>query len=72
MFSNSSVWTTLLNGVLQNKIPISNYSVGGATVLFEPAWTDLSLPYTLDTELKAYSVDKGAYNKNSLLVQMTI
>nr|WP_325072548.1 hypothetical protein [Francisella tularensis] len=48
----------MLNGFLENKIPISNYAVGGATAVFEPSWTDLGLPYTLGTELRAYAIDK--------------
>ncbi|GMN89067.1 SGNH/GDSL hydrolase family protein [Francisella sciaenopsi] len=62
MFSNGSVWTTMLSGTLENKIPISNYAVGGATAVFEPSWTDLGLPYTIGTELQAYSLDDGAHD----------
>lgn len=62
MFSNGSVWTTMLSGSLENKIPISNYAVGGATAVFEPSWTDLGLPYTIGTELQAYSLDDGAHD----------
>nr|WP_325123650.1 hypothetical protein [Francisella tularensis] len=62
MFSNGSIWITMLNGFLENKIPISNYAVGGATAVFEPSWTDLGLPYTLGTELRAYAIDKGAHD----------
>ncbi|MEY8713960.1 SGNH/GDSL hydrolase family protein [Francisella philomiragia] len=67
MFSNGSVWTTMLSGILENKIPISNYAVGGATAVFEPSWTDLGLPYTIDTELQAYSLDNGAHDTNKNL-----
>lgn len=57
----------MLNGFLENKIPISNYAVGGATAVFEPSWTDLGLPYTLGTELRAYAIDKGAHDTNKNL-----
>ncbi|AJI46207.1 protein FslF [Francisella tularensis] len=67
MFSNGSIWITMLNGFLENKIPISNYAVGGATAVFEPSWTDLGLPYTLGTELRAYAIDKGAHDTNKNL-----
>ncbi|WP_432773133.1 SGNH/GDSL hydrolase family protein [Francisella salimarina] len=67
MFSNGSVWTTMLSGTLENKIPISNYAVGGATAVFEPSWTDLGLPYTIGTELQAYSLDNGAHDTNKNL-----
>ncbi|AEI35446.1 SGNH/GDSL hydrolase family protein [Francisella salina] len=67
MFSNGSVWTTMLSGTLENKIPISNYAVGGATAVFEPSWTDLGLPYTIGTELQAYSLDDGAHDTNKNL-----
>ncbi|KEI35007.1 hypothetical protein FRA_43c10830 [Francisella sp. W12-1067] len=62
MFSNGAVWSDILNNSLKDKIKISNYAVGGATVVFEPSWTDIGLPYTLGTEISSYSVDTGAHD----------
>ncbi|AJC49522.1 GDSL family lipase [Allofrancisella guangzhouensis] len=67
MFSNGTVWSDILKNSLKDRIKISNYAVGGATVVFEPPWTDIGLPYTLGTELSAYSVDKGAHDTDKTL-----
>ncbi|QLE78450.1 GDSL family lipase [Francisella sp. Scap27] len=67
MFSNGVVWSDYLAKLVKNKIAVSNYSVGGATAIFEPEWTDLGLPYTLGTELTAYNLDSGAHDTNKKL-----
>lgn len=67
MFSNGIVWSDYLDKLVKNKIAVSNYSVGGATAIFEPEWTDIGLPYTLGTELTAYNLDSGAHDTNKNL-----
>ena len=70
MFSNGDPWSVqLANRLKLNGIPVSNYSVGGATVIFEPKWVSLGLPYSLGGELMAYKADSDAKNtKNNLAI----
>ncbi len=65
MFSNGAPWSVLLKNTLKSfNIEVSNYAVGGATVVFEPEWASLGLPYNLDAELKAYQLDQKNWRKN--------
>ncbi len=65
MFSNGAPWSVLLKNTLKAiNIEVSNYAVGGATVVFEPEWTSLGLPYNLDAELKAYQLDQKNWRKD--------
>lgn len=58
-FSNGDPWSVQLKNMLKrNGISFSNYAVGGATVIFEPDWVDIGLPYSLSAETTMYNIDK--------------
>ena len=62
-FSNGDPWAVQLQNMLKrNGVSFSNYSVGGATVIFEPHWATIGLPYSLSAETTMYSIDKKSWS----------
>ncbi|MBK2267864.1 SGNH/GDSL hydrolase family protein [Francisella philomiragia] len=55
MFSNGEVWSEqFANRLYLNNIPVSNYAVGGSSVIVFPEWADNSTPYVLDDQVGLY------------------
>ncbi|MDA0910916.1 MAG: SGNH/GDSL hydrolase family protein [Proteobacteria bacterium] len=62
MFSNGNVWEVQLKNMIKPYgIEVSNYSVGGATVVLSPSWASQGLPYNLAAEVKMYQLDKQSW-----------
>jgi phospholipase/lecithinase/hemolysin len=65
MFSNGDIWAVRLkNMLIEQNIKMSNYAVGGATAVLEPSWTDMGLPYNLDSEILFYNTNKIKFDSN--------
>lgn len=55
MFSNGEVWSEqFANRLVLNNITVSNYAVGGSSVIVFPEWADNSTPYVLDSQVGLY------------------
>lgn len=65
MFSNGNPWSVIFqNTIKQYNIKLSNYAVGGATVLFEPSWADVGLPYDLNSQVNVYQINRKLWPSN--------
>jgi phospholipase/lecithinase/hemolysin len=70
MFSNGEVWSEqFANRIYLNNIRVSNYAVGGSSVVEFPEWANNNTPYVLDDQIGLYlNLEPDDDVKNNLAI----